>query len=188
MKEFVYKPNIVLACQYKKENLEEIISFIKELFKDRDVQVVQIGNGLILESSCFKRLEVKETQWCVVMKDLSSIVVVEDTEFYQIFQEVKMIIDTEPIAGNKYLCIRDVVMKDGDHLYFKDHIYYSEEDGYITNENLDRLHRWDNEDDGNGYTFKNTFQLLGHKDEIIGVASGPSTTDNIKVDQDTPPA
>jgi len=47
--------------------------------------------------------------------------------------------------GDKFRCIKDVVMSNGGVAYLKGKIYTSEEDGCITNEQGNTYHHWDAE-------------------------------------------
>ncbi len=49
-----------------------------------------------------------------------------------------------PQKGDVFLCVRDVIMNDGEIDYLKGHFYKSEEEGSITDEEGYTLHHWTN--------------------------------------------
>ena len=62
-------------------------------------------------------------------------------------QTQNKVIETFDIKkGDSFVCIQDVIMEDGSHVYKKGSVYTSEKDGCITDEGGDMSHLWDDVD------------------------------------------
>lgn len=55
--------------------------------------------------------------------------------------------DKQIRKGDMFECIEDVIMDDGEVSYVKGKVYASEANGYITDEQKDEFHRWEDCDD-----------------------------------------